>query len=92
MSKPFAITLSPGSSLANHTGSWRVKRPVYVDRLSPCNHACPAGENIQRWLYHAEAGKYETAWRLLVRDEPASGDHGSGLLPPVRDQVQPGET
>ena len=70
MSKPFAITLSPGSSLANHTGSWRVKRPVYVDRLSPCNHACPAGENIQRWLYHAEAGKYETAWRLLVETNP----------------------
>ena len=23
MEKPFAITLDPGSSLANHTGSWR---------------------------------------------------------------------
>ena len=50
MSKPFAITLDPGSSLANHTGSWRTERPVYLDRLPPCNHACPAGENIQGWL------------------------------------------
>ena len=68
--KPFAITLDPGSSLANHTGSWRTVRPEYVDRLPPCNHACPAGENIQGWLFHAEAGDYEQAWRVLTRDNP----------------------
>lgn len=33
MNKPFAITLDPGSSLANKTGSWRTERPVYLDRL-----------------------------------------------------------
>jgi 2-oxoacid:acceptor oxidoreductase delta subunit (pyruvate/2-ketoisovalerate family) len=68
--KPFAITLDVGSSLANRTGSWRTARPVYVDRLPPCNGACPAGENIQGWLYHAEAGDYEAAWRVLVQDNP----------------------
>ncbi|HUN69557.1 MAG TPA: NAD(P)-binding protein, partial [Burkholderiales bacterium] len=70
MRKPFAITLDPGSSLANHTGTWRTERPVYVDRLPPCNHACPAGENIQGWLFHSEAGDYEAAWRKLVEDNP----------------------
>ncbi len=70
MEKPFAITLDVGSSLANKTGSWRDERPVYVHRLPPCNHACPAGENIQQWLYHAESGDYEAAWRELVRDNP----------------------
>jgi len=70
MRKPFAITLDPGSSLANHTGSWRTLRPVYVDRLPPCNHACPAGENIQAWLFHAESGNYEAAWRQLTEDNP----------------------
>jgi len=59
-----------GSSLANHTGSWRTSRPVYVDRLPPCNNACPAGENIQGWLYHAESGNYEAAWRVLVQNNP----------------------
>ena len=49
--KPFAITLAVGSSLANKTGAWRTERPVYVDRMPPCNDACPAGENVQRWLY-----------------------------------------
>ena len=70
MDKPFAITLDVGSSLANKTGSWRTERPSYVHRLPPCNDACPAGENIQQWLYHAEEGDYETAWRVLMDDNP----------------------
>ena len=70
MRKPFAITLDPGSSLANHTGTWRTFRPVYVDRLPPCNAGCPAGENIQGWLAHAEGGDYEAAWRTLTIDNP----------------------
>jgi NADPH-dependent glutamate synthase beta subunit-like oxidoreductase len=70
MDKPFAITLDVGSSLANKTGSWREERPVYVHRMPPCNHGCPAGENIQQWLYHAESGDYEAAWRELVKDNP----------------------
>ncbi|MGO9196167.1 MAG: NAD(P)-binding protein [Acidimicrobiales bacterium] len=70
MEKPFAITLDVGSSLANRTGSWRVERPVYLDRMPPCNDGCPAGENIQSWLYSAEEGDYETAWRRLAEDNP----------------------
>ncbi|MEV5845370.1 NAD(P)-binding protein [Streptomyces sp. NPDC051985] len=68
--KPFAITLDVGSSLANRTGAWRTERPEYVHRLPPCNQACPAGENIQQWLFHAESGDYESAWRELMRDNP----------------------
>lgn len=68
--KPFAITLDVGSSLANKTGSWRTERPVYLDLLPPCNHACPAGENIQQWLYHAEDGGYEAAWQQIMADNP----------------------
>ena len=68
--KPFAITLDVGSSLANRTGSWRTERPLYVDRMPPCNHACPAGENIQKWLYLAEGGDYEGAWRMIMQDNP----------------------
>ena len=70
METPFAITLDAGTSRANHTGSWRIERPLYVDRLPPCNNACPAGEDIQGWLYEAESGNYEAAWRKLVVDNP----------------------
>ncbi|HKF99328.1 MAG TPA: NAD(P)-binding protein, partial [Xanthobacteraceae bacterium] len=70
MDHPFAITLEAGTSLANHTGAWRTSRPLYVDRLPPCNNACPAGENIEAWLSHAEAGDYQVAWRALTEDNP----------------------
>ncbi|HRP96137.1 MAG TPA: NAD(P)-binding protein [Rhodocyclaceae bacterium] len=70
MDKPFAVTLDVGSSLANKTGSWRTFRPVYVDRLPPCNNQCPAGENIQSWLYLAEEGNYEAAWRRIMEENP----------------------
>ncbi|MBL8485480.1 MAG: NAD(P)-binding protein [Rhodocyclaceae bacterium] len=70
MEKPFAITLDVGSSLANRTGSWRTFKPEYLDRLPPCNAACPAGENIQGWLFHAEGGDYEKAWRALTENNP----------------------
>jgi 2-oxoacid:acceptor oxidoreductase delta subunit (pyruvate/2-ketoisovalerate family) len=70
MRKPFAITLDVGSSLANKTGSWRTERPVYVDLLPPCTDACPAGEQVQQWLYHAEDGSYEAAWRQVMADNP----------------------
>jgi 2-oxoacid:acceptor oxidoreductase delta subunit (pyruvate/2-ketoisovalerate family) len=70
MDKPFAITLDVGTSLANKTGTWRTERPVYVDLMPPCNNACPAGENIQHWLYHAEEAGYEAAWRKIMEDNP----------------------
>ena len=70
MDTPFAITLDVGTSLDNHTGAWRVERPVYVDLLAPCSDACPARENPQKWLYAAEDGSYEPAWRALVETNP----------------------
>ena len=89
MNKPFAITLDVGSSLANKTGSWRTERPVYVRNTAPCAGACPAGEDPQAWLYAAEEGDYETAWRDDHGGQPAARDHGPRLLPPVRDGLQP---
>src|SRR5215472_3793124 len=57
-------------------GPVRDRRPVYVDLLPPCNAGCPAGENIQAWLAHAEAGRHEQAWRQLVADNPMPAIHG----------------
>jgi 2-oxoacid:acceptor oxidoreductase delta subunit (pyruvate/2-ketoisovalerate family) len=91
MQKPFAITLDVGTSLANHTGSWRTERPVYVDRLPPCNNACPAGENIQSWLYHAEEGDYQAAWRVLMQDNPLPAVHGRVCYHPCEDACNRGQ-
>jgi len=91
MDKPFAITLDVGSSLANKTGSWRTSRPVYLDRLPPCNNACPAGENIQAWLFHAEGGDYEAAWRELTQNNPLPAVMGRVCYHPCEDSCNRGK-
>ena len=60
----------------SRAGPVRTRRPVYVDLLPPCNAGCPAGENIQAWLAHAEAGRHEQAWRQLTEDNPMPAIHG----------------
>ena len=80
--QPFAITLDVGSSLANHTGTWRTQRPVYVHRLPPCSAGCPASEDIQQWLYHAEEGDYESAWRVIMEENPLPAVMGRACFHP----------
>ncbi len=58
------------------TGAVRTRRPVYRDFLPPCNNACPAGENIQKWLDLAQAGQYEAAWQTLIENNPLPAVHG----------------
>jgi NADPH-dependent glutamate synthase beta subunit-like oxidoreductase len=60
----------------SRAGPVRERRPVYVDLLPPCNAGCPAGENIQAWLAHTQAGEHELAWRTLVADNPLPSIHG----------------
>jgi hypothetical protein len=70
------LTRTPDLSTQRGTGPERTERPVYVDLLPPCNRACPAGESIQEWLAHAGAGRFEEAWRTIVRDNPFPALHG----------------
>ncbi|NNJ64006.1 MAG: NAD(P)-binding protein, partial [Xanthomonadales bacterium] len=70
------ITLPPDLKASIGTGPVRLQHPIYVDSIPPCNHACPAGENIQGWLDKAQAGDFEAAWSILVRDNPMPAIHG----------------
>ncbi|MDH3925253.1 MAG: NAD(P)-binding protein [Xanthomonadales bacterium] len=70
------ITLPPDLSQKSGTGPVRLQEPIYVNSIPPCNHACPAGENIQGWLDKAQAGDFEAAWRILVADNPLPSIHG----------------
>ena len=63
-------------------GPLRWQRPAWVDLLPPCNHACPAGENVQAWLAHARDGQFELAWRKLVEDNPLPAVHGRACYRP----------
>lgn len=73
------------------TGPVRVRRPLYMDLMPPCNNACPAGENIQAWLELAQAGKYRAAWETLVRDNPMPAVHGRVCYHPCEGACNRGE-
>lgn len=73
------------------TGPVRERRPVYVDLLPPCNHACPAGENIQAWLAEARAGRYHEAWLKLLEDNPLPAVHGRVCYHPCETECNRGE-
>lgn len=70
MRKNSVINLEKCTGLANKTGTWRNSKPIYVDRLPPCNLICPAGENIQKWLGLSQEGDFKGAWEVIVEDNP----------------------
>jgi len=79
------LTSPPDLRHGEFSGLQRTRRPQYVDLLPPCNHACPAGENIQAWLAFAQQGRFEDAWRQLVLDNPMPAVHGRVCYHPCED-------
>jgi NADPH-dependent glutamate synthase beta subunit-like oxidoreductase len=76
MNRSTDLTLPPDLSRKRGTGPVRQRRPLYADRLPPCNNACPAGENVQAWLALARGGDFRAAWETIVRDNPLPSVHG----------------
>jgi len=74
--KPTEMTRPLDLTHERRTGPFRTQRPLYVDLLPPCNNACPAGEDIQAWLSHAQAGRFKEAWQSLIKDNPMPAVHG----------------
>jgi NADPH-dependent glutamate synthase beta subunit-like oxidoreductase len=74
------------------TGPIRFRRPVYLDFLPPCNNACPAGENIQKWLDLAQGGHYKEAWQVLIEDNPLPAVHGRVCYHPCETSCNRTET
>jgi len=71
---PFAgITPAPTQEKGQDlfpTGNWRSIRPVYRDKLPPCNNACGTNEKIQGYLDLVKRGKYLDAYALIKEDMP----------------------
>jgi NADPH-dependent glutamate synthase beta subunit-like oxidoreductase len=78
-------------SLDRGTGPFRTRHPVWSDLRPPCNNACPAGENIQAWLAHAQAGEFRKAWETLVADNPLPATHGRVCYHPCESNCNRGE-
>lgn len=67
------MVISLGLMGENRTGSWRNLRPVFEDKLPPCNTACPAGNDIRGFLKLITQGKPLEAWKFIKETSPLPG-------------------
>jgi len=81
------LTMSLGTTLYNKTGSWRYMRPLYRDKTSPCNHACPTGEDIVDYLQMVVKGELEQARQRILEENPLIGV-SARVCPHPCDRVQ----
>jgi NADPH-dependent glutamate synthase beta subunit-like oxidoreductase len=71
---PFA--LSSTTTLGNKTGSWKYIRPIYRDRVAPCNEGCPVGIDIEAYMNLLREGRKDEALDLLLRENPMPATTG----------------
>ena len=68
---PGAITFSDMSW--NRTGSWRYLKPTFVKKVSPCNAGCPAGNDVEGFMFLAGEGRYQDAVEKILEESPFPG-------------------
>jgi NADPH-dependent glutamate synthase beta subunit-like oxidoreductase/Pyruvate/2-oxoacid:ferredoxin oxidoreductase delta subunit len=64
---------SQGTTEIFLTGHWSSRKPIYVEKTSPCREKCPIGNDISRAFYHASRGEYDEALRIYRQDNPLPG-------------------
>lgn len=70
------ISVSQSSTRVNKTGSWKYIRPVYRDRVAPCNQGCPVGIDIEGYMNLLREGRTEEARALVLRENPLPATTG----------------
>jgi NADPH-dependent glutamate synthase beta subunit-like oxidoreductase len=70
--KPFLppMSLSFEGTLATKTGTWRYLTPAYLNKLAPCNEACPAGEDVEAAMVLSGQEDYTGAWEKITQENP----------------------
>jgi NADPH-dependent glutamate synthase beta subunit-like oxidoreductase len=83
---PLGLALDLRKVVPYETGSWRTLLPVNIMQTPPCNHGCPAGNDIRGFLRTlAEKKDYEEAWHVLTRTNPLPATCGRVCPHPCED-------
>ncbi len=70
------VAVSSTSTRVNKTGSWKYIRPVYEDKVAPCNQGCPVGIDIEGYMDLLRQDKVQEALDLLLRENPLPATTG----------------
>jgi len=70
------MAVSSSDTRVNKTGSWKYIRPVYRDRVAPCNAGCPVGIDIEAYMNFLREDRLDEALDLLLRENPLPATTG----------------
>lgn len=70
---PDLVDQREGPAPALRTGSWRSQTPRYLDRPAPCNAACPAGNDVVRFVQALATQGPDAAAAVLAESTPLPG-------------------
>jgi len=70
------VAVSTTSTRVNRTGSWKYIRPVYRDRVAPCNQGCLVGVDIEGYMNLVSQGRTREAIELLLAENPLPATTG----------------
>lgn len=56
-----------------HTGTWASRRPHRRELTPPCNHGCPAGNDVQGFIQLLAQDKVDEALRRILETSPFPG-------------------
>lgn len=80
------VAFSDQSTAAIRTGTWKYVEPAYLDKLPPCSHLCPAGNDISKFLYLMAKGETDAAARLVRAGNPLPATLGRVCPHPCESQ------
>jgi NADPH-dependent glutamate synthase beta subunit-like oxidoreductase/Pyruvate/2-oxoacid:ferredoxin oxidoreductase delta subunit len=67
------IPISRGTTTVFKTGTWSAKRPVHMEKVSPCRTGCPNGNPIAKALLKASEGDMDGALSAFLTENPLPG-------------------
>lgn len=65
-----ALPVSMGGMEWNRTGEWRFFDPIHENHLPPCSHACPAENDIRRFISLMLHKEYREAYDVIRESNP----------------------
>jgi NADPH-dependent glutamate synthase beta subunit-like oxidoreductase/Pyruvate/2-oxoacid:ferredoxin oxidoreductase delta subunit len=67
------IPISRGTTTVFKTGAWSRRRPVHMEKVSPCRTGCPNGNPIPAALLKASEGDMDGALSSFLMENPLPG-------------------
>jgi 2-oxoacid:acceptor oxidoreductase delta subunit (pyruvate/2-ketoisovalerate family) len=77
-----SVAISTQSTAVNRTGTWRYAKPIFLERIAPCNEACPAGEDIDTVMFLNSQERFVDAYEKIREENPFPGICGRVCLHP----------